>query len=201
MAELALFDPWDEIRTEFPVWGIDPSTQRFALSVVLPFGSVSRLFTVSAEMPSGASSSRRLVDAFGRMRRFFDATAEELGMPVYAVIEQPFGRNVHPQSYFFLAAGLLALELTFGRSAIVDVMDPSTWKKLALGEGHGHARKPELLRFARSLGYGENCSGCGAAGDECKPPSAADRRVHDEGDSVGIAMAAARRWVLSGKTG
>ena len=85
-------------------------------------------------------------------------------------LEQPFakGRNVHPSSQQMVGVVLAALGNALG-TVRLGLIAPATWKKWALGEGHGFAEKDEIMEWARLQGY--------------------DRDFPDEADALGIATA------------
>ncbi len=157
------------------VWGIDPSTKRIALAIVGPNadgnGSVRSTHVLELRQTGGA---QRLADAHEGMSAFFtEQSAPEA--PKAVVVEQPFagGRNVHPQSYFMVGVTLAALAGAIP-TAEVELKDPGSWKRLAMGQGRGQAKKEEIMTWAWSIGYD---------GDD-----------QDEADAVGIGTACAVLW-------
>jgi hypothetical protein len=214
---MSLISPLDDLRDvlhESPIWGIDPSTRRYALTVLLPTGFELKdsgvashmgdgWAMISQAMPSG-DEAPRLWAAHDMLLSMFRLAISEWGFPVFTVLEQPFARpgNIHPQSWYFVGVGLAALAQAQDGTGLIDTMGPSEWKKPALGAGKGATKKPGILRWAREeLGYTGECPKCGtgrtAEGreiEECKHGCAA----HDEVDSLGIAVAAARRWAERG---
>jgi hypothetical protein len=212
---MSLFGPLPEIRAGLrdPVWGIDPSTHRFCLSVILPpdfvpereiadhVGDGWRI--ISRPMPKvEGSPARRLSEAHEVIYGLFMDARDAYGLPIYAVIEQPFGTNVHPQSYYFVGVGLLACAQVLGIGGVIGDMGPGTWKRLSMGQGNGAAKKPKILRWAREeIGYLGECPKCGTGRmpdggeiEKCKHACV----EHDEADSLGIAIGAARHWVNEG---
>jgi Holliday junction resolvasome RuvABC endonuclease subunit len=170
--------PPSTLKLEHPVWGIDPSTRRVALAILGPSGFELR----SLSLPT-AEGAQRLALARAALVPWFEAAAREHS-PAWLWIEQPFARakRVHPASYFMLAVVMEAAYTTLGLSA--NLIDPSSWKKQALGPGHGFAKKPEILRWAQGHGYTGQCGWCEP--DRCKGGPA-----HDESDALGVATAGA----------
>lgn len=185
----ALLSVLDELNLVHSAWGIDPATTRFAVAGILP--RPQPLFTHLIRIQQVKDEAGRLSGAYHTLVSGFRALAAEFGPPLAAVLEQPFafGRNVHPQSFYFAGIGLAALREACPDAAIFS-FGPGQWKKRGLGEGRGTAKKPAILEFARSLGFQEVCPKCGTGEGvkDCKEGSP----VHDKADALGMAMAAAR---------
>ena len=142
------------------VFGIDPSTVRMSLAVLMPVAArrwdVPAPFVVDTlSLPRGegaarlAAAQRALVPWLGEMIAAWK--------PGLVVVEQPAGKNVPPVSYYTL--GVLFSVLGAYRQRVVTMM-PSEWKAKALGAGQGSVRKPRspaeeygVLTWARSAGY------------------------------------------------
>lgn len=167
--------PPASLTPQWPVFGIDPSTQRMSLAVLLPVpqrrfvgptGPVPCVVdTLSLPQRKGAERwaaiQRELVPWLGALIGSW--------RPQAVFIEQPFayGRSVPPVSYY--AIGVLLAVLGSYRQR-VEMIGPGEWKKLALGAGKGAARKPDVLAWARR-----------AAGYE--------GALEDEADAIGVATA------------
>lgn len=177
-----------------PVWGIDPSTKRY-VTTVIPGGG-GRFQGVETTMPSG-QEHRRLQGGVQALVVDLRVLVEAFGKPIYVLLEQPFarGRNVHPQSFYFVAVGLIALSYVLGDYGIVDTRAPMVWRKAALGDGFGNAPKPAVLAWAQGLGLEMDCRCCHGEGKVCKTQGAA----HDHADSLGLAVAAGNIWMQRGR--
>jgi hypothetical protein len=177
---------------EHPVWGVDPSTRRIALAIVLPGGGF-RHWTL--ELGPGVVDAPKLASARGSMVGWFSSIASEADLdPAWLWIEEPFGgggakgrrSSVPPQSQWMLAVVMEAAYTATG--AVANLIQPSQWKA-ACGVG-GFARKRAILEWARAQGFPEDCDRCITEGKDkgkCPKGSAA----HDRADALGIAMAGA----------
>lgn len=175
-----------------PVWGIDPSTTFFAVTGILPGGS----FEMDGiPIPqAGGDEAGRLMQAEEALTDRFTRFRDRTGPPAAATIEQPFafGRNVHPQSYYIVSAGLIALRRALPE-AIILTRGPGQWKLLAMGDGMGNAKKAFILAWARTLGLPDTCERCQLPSPptdkkaDCKKGGEA----HDKADSMGLAVATA----------
>lgn len=171
------------MRPEHPVWGIDPSTRRVALAVVLPAGGFVHR---TLELGPGVVDPHKLAYARATMHAWFSSLAEEYD-PGWLWVEEPFGggggkgrrSNVPPQSQWMLAMVMEAAYSATG--AVANLLQPAVWKA-ECGVG-GHARKARILEWARGLGYLGSCDLCLPDGS-CKGSLA-----HDEADALGIGVA------------
>lgn len=192
MASTLSLNPLAELPLLDPSWGIDPSTERMALTILLPGG---RFASDVIQVPQPGDEASRIFLCQGRLRDWFTEKAEEHGLPGVASAEQPFafGRNVHPQSYYMLACVLGALRAA-GIQCPVFTRGPGQWKAGAMGKGHGLDKKPAILQWARGLGLPDNCPHCnGVSTDkkhDCRPSK--PHPSHDKADSLGLAVDAAR---------
>lgn len=150
-----------------PVWGLDPSTLRVALGVISPAPEGVSVTWDVLSLPR-LTGTWRLTSALWELKRWFKTHAE-ITMPCRVMLEQPFGKHVHPISYQILTVVLLAAAGATGCD--VELVAPPKWKKLALGDGHGGAPKHEILHWARCVGY--------------------TGLLEDEADAIGIATAGA----------
>lgn len=184
-------NPLAELGLEDPAWGIDPSTVRSALSIILPSGSFD---TTVVAIPQPGDEASRLHEAREELTAYYRLMWQTFGAPGVVSVEQPFafGRNVHPQSYYITGINLCALRDS-GIVCPIFTRGPGQWKKVALGEGFGQAKKPYILRWARGLGLAEECPKCGTGSEDKKKECKYDKTpVHDKADSLGIAVDAAR---------
>lgn len=156
---------------ERPVWGIDPAMKGVAVCALLPPGSfaastaVWRWTDFMPLPPRIRSGERADRDARNRERRALYgerlASARRKTMllvdeladrhpPAAVGVEQPFaaGRVIEPIQWF--ACGVV-LEVVAARLPGVPVLpiEPMSWKARALGKGHGHAKKAEVMTWAR----------------------------------------------------
>lgn len=166
-------------RVTFPIWGIDPSTKRIALARLEPDVGGTRLTVDTLPLAQPKEPAQRLARAHAALPQLFGSWREHMEAgtaPSHVYVEQPFATvfkgkpRVHPQSYFMvgIVLAVLAQELYDTRVCLID---PPSWKCRALGKGHGHAKKPEILEWAKGRGY---------AGES-----------EDEADAIGIAVAGA----------
>lgn len=176
-----------------PVWGLDPSTLRLSAGTVVPWdpdGEGNRLFWRTCSYSTSGTMEKRLALALGSLLRFFTQLRDEYGRPAAIYLEEPFGGSdkpgkggriikPHPHAFYFVAVVRCALGHVFAEVP-VEMIGPPSWKKLALGTGHGFADKAEIMRWARSLGY--------------------DGMLEDEADAIGIATAGAVKYVQESTT-
>lgn len=182
-------------------WGIDPAIKHCSVAVGLPPGSFAThpiiWETVKLpdlpSVPRGGSKAEkdarrserrrlygpRLAEARDFLHYSFTKLAEEYGAPAYVGIEQPFavGRMIDPISWGIWGVTMEVCGALFGRPPLarpIVPIEPMSWKASALGAGHGHAKKPEVLRWAR-----ESAAYPGA--------------LEDEADATGVLVATARR--------
>lgn len=185
------------LRFTGAVWGFDLSTSRIALAVLdgRPDAPPELgWFSLDVQqLDKGPHRLRQLQDDLDPWLERIRSAA----MPRLVAVEQPFGQGKarpQPQSYYVVAILLAKLARMLEHNAPVGVIEPTSWKKDALGEGNGFAKKGHVLRWAREHGYPGDCSKChGLSFKDCDPSSAGDRKAHDEADAVGIATAAAVR--------
>jgi hypothetical protein len=121
-----------------------------------------------------AAALRTLLHGITDLRR-------RTGDPVAIYLEEPFGGSdkpgpggkiikPHPNSFYFLGVVLNALGHCFAEVPVT-LLAPTTWKAKAIGQGHGFAKKPEIMAWAHSIGYEGN--------------------LEDEADALGVATAGA----------
>lgn len=158
-------------------WGLDPSSLRVSLAVVSPGGLVD---VETRSLPkSSMGLSRWYAESYATLVPWLTARAAER-TPGLVLLEEPFSHgksHVHPTSNRMLGVLLAALgrALAPQRVELVELIGPQSWKARALGKGHGHAKKDEILSWARAAaGYGGE--------------------LQDEADAIGIATAAALQW-------
>jgi hypothetical protein len=162
-AEPGLFDPTAPLDREggFSVWGVDCSSVRVSIALD---GSPPQCWT---------RSFTRLADPGARADAFYRETGElaravalEAGLPDLIVVEQPTGKHPKPVLMYATGCSVAALGALGVRLEFIAV---SQWKARAVG--HGFAKKPQVLEWARRRGYGGS--------------------LEDEADALGIAVGGA----------
>lgn len=149
------------------VWGIDPSTKRIAVGLVLPEHRM-RVHTLS--LPTG-NLAYRLAGMHRDLMDWLPKLARHYGMPAHVLVEEPMGKTmsqVHPNSQ--RAVGVLLAALGGTLACPIELCVPGTWK--ARSVGHGRASKDDVMAWA--------ISACGYAG-----------ALQDEADALGVAWTAA----------
>jgi Holliday junction resolvasome RuvABC endonuclease subunit len=179
------------LRTSDNLWGLDPSTVRYALGVVQGAGhnAAPDIGWFAEEIAQLDKGAYRLSDARARVTAMFEKVAA-VAPPTGILVEQPYGSGArpHPELYYVVGVALEAAATMFPGIAI-DVVEPSSWKAASMGQGYGFAKKPQILAWAQNIGYPETCLRCNAEGEkDCKGV------VHDQADALGIATCAAVRW-------
>jgi hypothetical protein len=152
-----------------PLWGIDASSKRIALAMLVP-GPRLRWATLS--LPQPRSQLLRFGGAYEEQLAFFAMHRDMHGASV-VYIEEPFmprDRREVPTHLLAYGVTLAALGQVLGNRPLVEV-GPSRWKAKAMGAGHGHAEKPDILRWAQSVGY--------------------TGQLEDEADAIGVCVAGA----------
>jgi hypothetical protein len=174
---------------ERPVWGIDPSTLRVSLAIIAPgiVGGEPMIGVRTQPLPQNLpNQARRFWLAYRALVPFFNQAVVEVGDPVLVLLEEPFGgggkpgqksaRTVHPSSNRMLGVILAALGQALGLDTGIELIQPNSWKRLAMGPGRGAAKPVEYLGWAQSeAGY----SGV----------------LEDEAAAIGIATAAGVKLV------
>lgn len=159
-----------------PVWGIDPSSLRMSLAMIVPGGPSVEVSTRSLPK-SSMGLSRWFAESYDVLVPWLSSWATAYP-PALVLLEEPFSHgktHVHPTSNRMLGVLLAALGRALGSPVeLVELIGPQSWKAQALGAGHGHATKPEIMEWARA-----------AAGYQGS--------LQDEADAIGIATAAALR--------
>lgn len=182
-------------RLDVNVWGFDISTRRIALGIVQGRGPLERpeVGWFSLEVVQHGGGARRLAGLLEALPPFVRRYAE-VAPPASVLVEQPYGQGKsrpHPQSYYVVGVVLAVLATEFPDAPVANIT-PGEWKAEALGLGHGSARKPQILRWARDVAeYTGQCPKCNAVGSgNCDNAC----RAHDEADALGAATSAAIRW-------
>lgn len=143
------------------IWGVDPKTTRIALCCVRGEERVvtSRDYTVKTR-----NTGKRLYGVHTETKNLGMAWAAS-NRPEAIYVESPvqYGRTGEAMNFF--ATGVIISALAF--YAPVYTIAPSSWKKVAIGQGD--ATKARIVHWARELGLN---------------PS-----NQDEADAVGIAVA------------
>lgn len=204
MAEATLTLPGVELpplslRFAETVYGLDISTKRIAMGVVQGHGPdrPPEVGWFSLEVEQLGGGARRGAGLLAALPPFLRRIAD-VAPPVAVLVEQPYGQGKarpHPEAYYTVGITLAVLATEFPTAQIAK-LTPGEWKAEAMGAGAGHARKPEILGWARdTLGYPGDCPKCGGHGtSKCD----AANRAHDEADALGVATSAAVRWVNAG---
>lgn len=160
-----------------PCWGIDPSSLRVSLAVV-PAGA-GEVVVMTRSLPKASMGlSRWYAESHAVLVPWLEEMAARFP-PGLVLLEEPFSHgksHVHPTSNRMLGVLLAALGRALGSPVeLVELIGPQSWKARALGKGHGHAKKDEVMAWARD-----------AAGYQGE--------LQDEADAIGIATAAALQW-------
>lgn len=216
MTLLSPLDDLQDVLNECPTMGIDPSTSKVAVSVLIGGRETNeRAVAQHSEHVRLAKSGvglRSLVYMcpkikpedrdfrwYGRVADglflFFEDVFAAYGYPVMTLLEEPFASNqIHYSSLYVVGCVQVALAQALGEQGVVDTCAPSEWKLPALGQGLGNAKKPRILRWAREeMGLDVECRKCGTGSDD-KSLSCKEYDIsHDRADSAGLAVAAARR--------
>lgn len=158
------------------VWGIDPSTVRVSVAAAEK-ETEELLWARTLSLPQHDDQlliGRELAEQMRAQQEWF-AELCMVRKPELIAIEQPFAggklRKVPLPSYFALGVTMAALAASV--SAVVPIvrLGPSSWKKRALGAGHGGAEKAEIMAWAHERGM-------------------TGIRLQDEADACGLAVAA-----------
>jgi hypothetical protein len=152
--------PPRSLRLRAPVWGVDPSTLRISVGIVGAGDGPPAVswHTVSLPMKKHAHSAAGWYAGCLRViLPFLKELIAEHGVPAMVWVEEPFahGKNkVHPSSNRMLGVLLAALGMLIGLDTVMELVGPMTWKALALGQGWGHAKPEQYLRWAQEhAGY------------------------------------------------
>jgi hypothetical protein len=200
----ALTPPWTFALAE-SAWGIDPSTKRIALGSVSGRGPRTARLDASREVVVAWDTlalghtepiGRKLNHARARLVSWLEVHRDDpiAGSPSLVFVEEPFGgagrAQPHPHAFFMVGLVLEALYEVLGFGAMVYTVSPTAWKRPAMGEGRGNAKKPQTLLWAkRHLGYTGECQWC--RGMTAGPHKKCNTEpAHDEADALGIAVAA-----------
>lgn len=187
-------------RLDVNLWGFDISTRRIALGVVQSHDRkvVPEVGWFSYDVEQHSGGARRLAGIMDTFPTFVRRVAG-VAAPTGLLLEQPYGQGKarpHPQSYYVVGVALAILAVEFP-AAHLAVVEPTSWKCEALGEGKGFATKPMVLGWAQAtLGYTGDCDKCHGLGKgKCDHAC----RAHDEADSLGVVTSAAIRWARDGR--
>jgi Holliday junction resolvasome RuvABC endonuclease subunit len=126
--------------------GIDVSTKKLAIAGIREDGS---LVTKALELDPNARAARRLV---GARLVAHAALGGHAGECCACIVENPLNRRPNMQ---LLGVAFVVIEAAQSAMPGAIVMDAhvGTWKKEALGDGHGGATKEEVMAHAIALGY------------------------------------------------
>jgi Holliday junction resolvasome RuvABC endonuclease subunit len=165
------------------IWGIDPSSVRVSLAIL----SGGPKLDVTTVVFSQAIKSRsvRFGDALERQVDRFEEWCNGGYLPDVVYLEEPYiprdrENRGEPTHLFMYGVTLAALGKVCDDVPLVEV-PPQTWKAKALGQGHGRAEKPEIMRWAQRLGY--------------------EGRSQDEADAIGVCVAGAVLRGLGSRVG
>jgi hypothetical protein len=153
-------------RVSAPVIGIDPSSKRIALAQLSPEAEL-KWSTVS--LPQQSARAPRFAEAFNLQVEFF----ERWPAPFVVFLEEPFvprDRREVPTHLLMYGVTLAAIGAAWGDVRLVEVQ-PNVWKSRAMGQGHGHCKPHEYVRWAESVGY--------------------TGRIEDEAAAIGVAVGGA----------
>lgn len=189
--------PWS-LTLERPVLGIDPSTRRMAGAVLLPAAvRADAAFVVSTcSLPQPGDVAVRLAESQALIVPWVGELVRDHGV-MRVFVEQPYGKHVPIVSYYTLGV-LLAVLATYRLP--VRMIQPSSWKLLAMGKGRGSVGKPGPKcprggghAWPRAESYGDgSCLKCGHAAYGVLSWARANGytgTLYDEADAVGIATA------------
>lgn len=136
------------------VWGVDPSSRKLAVAWDGPgCGVEKRLFTYPVEQ-----GGERLADIYDVTLEMASELAARVP-PLYVFVEDTNVYSKFAETISWEAAGVIqaalwtALRGVFEFPVKVGKVSTAQWKKFALGAGRGHAKKHEVLAWARSAGY------------------------------------------------
>lgn len=149
--------PPRSLRLRGPVWGVDPSTLRHSFGIVLPgappvVAPAVRWDTISLPLKRHAAGPADwYASQFRTVHPFVLRLLEEYGAPIAVWVEEPFAagkQHVHPSSNRTLGVLLAVLGFALGTDVAIELVQPNTWKSLAMGQGWGHAKPEQYLRWA-----------------------------------------------------
>ena len=146
------------------VWGIDPSTLRVSIGMLLPTGAAPRVAWETCSLPKHRSDPGVwFALCLAELEPFFHGLVERYGRPLQVGVEEPFGgggksgdkkpRTVHPSSNRMLGVTLAALGRAVGQQTLTFLIQPNSWKRAAMGQGWGGAKPAQYLAWAQSVGY------------------------------------------------
>lgn len=153
-------------RVTAPVLGIDPSSKRIAAAVL---GPDCELHWGTVSLPQQAARAPRFAEAFSAQVGFFSRWPR----PARVFLEEPFlprDRREVPTHLLMYGVTLAALGSVWPDVPVTEIAT-NVWKSRALGQGHGHCKPPEYLRWAESVGY--------------------TGRIEDEAAAIGVAVGGA----------
>lgn len=151
------------------VWGIDPSSRRVSVAAVK--NGLEWVETLS--LPKGWDECRKFSAAHEALVPWLGELGREV--PSHVFVEEPFLPRDHrqqPTHVWMFGVVLAALGSALPAGVKVRLIGAPSWKCRALGKGHGRAKKPEIMEWARSVAHYQ--------GD-----------LEDEADAVGVATAGA----------
>lgn len=156
-------------RVTVPVLGIDPSSKRIAAALLSPDGEL-RWSTIS--LPQQSARAPRFAEALEMQVAFF-RDQFEIPWNGRIFLEEPFlprDRREVPTHLLMYGVTLAALGTVWPEVPVTEIAT-NVWKSRALGQGHGHCKPPEYVRWAESVGY--------------------TGRIEDEAAAIGIAVGGA----------
>ncbi len=165
-AEPGLFDPTAPLDAQGApkVWGVDGSSKRVSIAMDgLPPMWRTKSFS---RPPVGALEPHHLAIIYAETLELARGLAADVGLPELIVIEQPTGAHPSLPLVYAVGCSIAALGALGVRMEFIPV---SSWKSRSVG--HGFAKKPQILEWARRRGY--------------------TGRLEDEADALGIAVGGA----------
>lgn len=166
--EAGLFDPTDEDVTpaELCVWGVDLGASRVSIATD---GDRQEVFSHAFERPESQDMGRRLELIFRDAQQLAVRVRARGLVPAQVSVEAPGFTPHGNEPVLMFACGTIVAALRAQLGVPVWMVAVARWKLRAVG--HGHAKKPEVLEWARRAGW--------------------RARDDNEADAAGVARAAA----------
>lgn len=150
-----------------PLWGIDPSTLRVSVAVRHGIGALPYTKSLPGRAGYQDDVSREAwwhAEVLRELTAWLKDLARTQGAPAQVRLEEPFGGSdkpgrsgkiIKPRPSSHRAFGVVLAAIGLALPDVpVSFVGPTTWKARALGQGHGFAKKPEIMSWAcRTFGY------------------------------------------------